>query len=223
MFRSPAVLSVATATLCVLTLISSKAVAWQYVDEIDGVDIYERDARYLGNQTLQSVVEVDAPIGRVISVFTDPDERSNWMSRVADHEVLHIDGDVEDSWVESYWMRIDMPFPLSDRDYVLASSYELNPEEQKLTVVTRSIYDERKPENGCCVRAQSVMRYTVEAIPGEDRTRIEMIAETDLDLDLPRHLIRSAGSDWSADTLSALAALAMSEDVPIDERVKDWP
>lgn len=219
-----AVPGIITSSLLVLILLPSTAVAdWSHVEQSDGVDIYERSPRYMGEQRLRAVVEVDAPIGQVVTVFTDPDERRDWTHRVADQEVLQVDGDQEDAWMERYWTRIDMPFPVSDRDYVVAKAYELHPEERQLTARVQSIVDDRKPEKGCCVRAVSIMQYNIEAIPDSERTRVELIIETDLKGNLSRgRLVRDNASDWPVATLRSLADRAESADVTIDERVSDW-
>lgn len=217
----PALISISLLT--VLLLPSTAMAGWNYLKTEDGVEVYERNARYMGEQTLRAVVEVDAPIGQVVSVFTDPEARMEWTYRADDQEVLQVDGDTEDQWLERFWTRIDMPFPVSDRDYLVAKKYELHPEERKLTARVRSINDDRKPEQSCCVRALSVMRYTLEAIPGEERTRVELIAETDLRGNLSSgRLVRQNAPAWPVGTLKRLAERAEANGVPIDERVADW-
>ncbi len=211
-------------TLLMVFLVPSTAMAgWNYQKTEDGVEVYERNARYFGEQTLRAVVEVDAPIGQVVTIFTDPEARMDWTYRADEQEVLQIDGDSDEKWLERYWTRIDMPFPVSDRDYLVAKQYELHPEERKLTARLRSINDERMPENGCCVRALSVMRYTLTAIPGEERTRVELIAETDLGGNLSSgRLVRQNASKWPVGTLRNLAQHAEANGVPVDKRVADW-
>ena len=220
-FSVPGLISISL--LAVLMLPSTAFAGWNHLETEEGVEIYERQARHMGEQTVKAVVEVDAPIGQVLTVFTDPEERKEWTYRAREQKVLQIDGDEERKWLERYWMRINMPFPISDRDYLVAKRYELHPEERKLTAHIRSINDDRKPDSGCCVRALSMMQYTLEAIPGENRTRVVLIAETDLRGNLSSgRLVRQNAPTWPRETLRKLAERAEANDVPVDERVADW-
>lgn len=215
--------SVIAATLLTALTLPSAAAGWEPVDEVDGVDVYERSPRYLGETALRTVAEVDAPIGQVVTVFTDPEARFEWVDRLEDQEVLQVDGDPQQRWMEQHWQRIDMPFGFSDRDHVAAKAFEFHPEQRRLTAMIRSIEDERKPEENCCVRAQLLMRFTLEAIPGEDRTRVELIAEVDLGGNLSSgELVRQNASRWPVETLRGLADRAESGDVPVDQRVSHW-
>ena len=195
---------------------------WSHIEQSDGVDVYERTSRYHGDNALRGVIEVDMPIDKVVSVFVDADERLNWVYRVAEQEVLGVDDDQQEAWEERYWTRVDMPFPVSDRDYVLHAAYQFHRDQRKVTAILRSTTDPRMPEQDCCVRAESVTRYTIEALPGEERTRIEVIIETDLNGSVPRRLIDRAGPDWPAGTLSGLVERAKANGIAGDERVANW-
>lgn len=223
MGRFPAATFVAAALMSVVAFPAIAWAGWTHVDNVDGVDVYERSPRHLGEQALRTVVEIDAPIGKVVSVFANPEERTNWVDRLADQKMLQVDGDTDDAWMERYWERIDMPFGVSDRDYVVAKAYRFEPDERKLTARIRSIDDDRVPERDCCVRAKSLMQYTVEAIPGQHRTRVELVAEVDLGGNLSSGpLVRRNARDWPVKTLRGLADRAESNAVEVDERVVDW-
>ena len=214
-------------TLAVLTSILLPAIAaaeeWKFVEQRDGVVIYERSAEHLGQYALRGVVEADVPIDKVVSILVDPEERPHWVYRVADQQILESEDDSGEIWSERYWTRLDMPFPVSDRDYVLMSLYEFHPDDKKVTASVQSIEDPRQPKaGGCCVRAESSAQYTVTALPGQERTRIEVIVESDLKGRVSDGLIRRVGPDWPVHTLKNLLTRALSNGVKGDLRVKDW-
>ena len=218
-------LSFILAVFLMSTLVSTTAAAddqWRHVLRSDGVDVYERDARVLGERAFSGIMEVDLPIDQIIPIFIDPDERPNWVYRHAEEEMLDRDEERDMAWSERSWVRVDMPFPTTDRDYVFHTDYEFHPEDRRVTADLRTVSDARKPEQDCCVRAESITRYRVEALPGQERTRIEVVVETDLGGWLPPETTARAEREWPVETLSALAERARVADVEPDERVRDW-
>lgn len=192
---------------------------WERVATIEGVEIYQREARQIEGVAFRGVIETDLHVGQVIRVFVDAEERPHWVYRHADQEALDLE-EPNGSWSERYWVRVDMPFPATDRDYVFHTVYEFRPDERVVTADIRSVEDRRKPEQECCVRARSITHYKVEALPGRERTRITVEVEVDLGGRLPAWITRGARREWPVETLRALVARAAQAGV--DERVADW-
>lgn len=215
-----------TALFVVLVLILTGSTAggeqpWEHVEHTDGVDVYQRDAQQFGAVAFRGVIELDIPIGEVIPVFIDPDERPNWVYRHAEEEMLERDEVRELAWSERSWVRVDMPFPATDRDYIFHTEYEFHPDDRSVTADLRTVDDVRMPPQDCCVRAESITHYTVEALP-EERTRIEVASETDLGGQLPDWITRRAEREWPVETLTALAERIRRLDVEPDDRVEGW-
>ncbi len=195
---------------------------WEHVMSSEGVDVYQRDAEEIGAIAFRGEMVADVHIGQLITIFIDPDERPHWVYRYGEDEMLHRDETREMAWSESYWVRVDMPFPTTDRDYVFHTEYEFDEDERVVYATIESVEDERMPERDCCVRAQSVTHYTVEPVIGEEKTRITVEVETDLGGALPDWITRRAEREWPVETLTNLVDRAQAEGVEIDERVSDW-
>lgn len=195
---------------------------WQRVDTEEGVEVFQRDAQHMEGIAFRGELVADVHIGKVISVFIDPDERPNWVYRHSEERQLQRDENRQQQWSERYWVRVDMPMPTTDRDYVFETEYEFDHDDKVVFARLRSVEDRRARERDCCVRARSITNYTVEPIEGEEKTRIIVEVETDLGGNLPGWLTRRAEQDWPVETLTALAERAQDDDVPIDERVRDW-
>lgn len=212
---------VASTVLLCLALFAVVAVAqdeqWEYVGEFDDVDLYQMEIGDEDDLAFRGIIEVDVHIGQVVEVFTTPEERPNWVSRYSDHQTLEHGEDFE-----RYWLHLGLPIFVSDRDFVLESRYSFDDEERLFTAVTESVEDERRPEDDCCIRAESTVLYEIQAMEGEERTRIEMSALTDLKGGLPGWVVRRAQQDWPVDTLNNLVDRAREEEIGVDERVEDW-
>lgn len=202
----------------------STAVAddWDHVDQIDGVDIYERDAQVLGEVAFRGVTEVDVHIGEILPVFISAEERSHWVYELAEQEALERDEEQGLAWSERYWTRIDMPFPTTDRDFIFQAEYEIHPDDRVVTADLWTVDDERKPPQDCCVRAESITRYRLEALPGGERTRLEVAVETDLGGRIPGWVSRQAREEWPVETLNGMVDRAREAEHDVDERVEDW-
>lgn len=195
---------------------------WDHVDQIDGVDIYERDAQVLGDVAFRGVTEVDVHIGEIIPVFVSAEERSHWVYELADQRPLDRPDEQGLAWSERYWARIDMPFPTTDRDFVFHADYEIHPDERVVTAELRSVDDDRMQPQACCVRAESITRYRLEAVAGQPRTRLEVAVETDLGGRIPGWISRQAREEWPVETLNGLVERAREADLEVDDRVEDW-
>jgi hypothetical protein len=195
---------------------------WEFVMSSEGVDVYQRDAEEIGGIAFRGEMEADVHIGELLTVFIDPDERPHWVYRYGEDEMLHRDEDRDLKWSESYWVRVDMPFPTTDRDYVFYTEYEIDEEEKVVYALIESVEDEAAPERDCCVRARSRTNYTVEPVVGEEKTRITVEVETDLGGSLPGWITRRAEREWPVETLTALVERAQADGVEVDQRVSDW-
>ena len=211
--RFTLVSAVAIAVLTGLLLPSSAAAEWQPVERIDGVDIYERDARYLGEIAMLGSIDTSMPMDHVVSVFIDPEQRTDWNYRTSDQEMLDVEEPTKDGWSEQYWTKVEMPMSIADRDYVVRGDYRYDAENNRLSAVIRSVEDPRKPEKECCVRARSLIHYTIEELPGGDGTRIRVVIESDIGGNISGALVRQAAPQWPAATLNNLVERAMESDI----------
>lgn len=197
---------------------------WRHVLQSEGVDVYERDAQWLGDTAFSGVTRVDMPIDEVVPVFVDSDEREHWVYRFGEQQMLDTE-EPNQEWSERYWVRVDMPFPATDRDYVFHTDYELQPEARRVVATLRSVDDPRMPERDCCVRAESITQYHIEALPGpdgEERTEIRVAVETDLGGALPGWITEQAQREWPVETLTALVDRAAEAGLAPDERLENW-
>lgn len=218
MFRSGVSIFSGICAFVLVTVIATGVVwadDWEHVHTSEDVRVYERDSG--DDVAFRGVMEADVSIGEVVAVYIDPDQRRFWVSNYGNHTTFDSD---EDS--ELYWLRLDMPFGVSDRDYLLRSDYRFNEDDRTVDAIARSVESDAVPERDCCVRAETRTEYTFEAIEGSERTRIEVVVESDLKGRVPDRIVESAQRDWPVDTLTALVDRASRSSVEPDSRVEGW-
>ncbi|MEC9465818.1 MAG: START domain-containing protein [Myxococcota bacterium] len=150
----------------------------------------------------------DVSIGRILSVFTDSERRKDWVDRFYSTNDLKKMGEFE----RTYYIRFGLPFPIEDRDYVLHAKSTIDEESRVVTAHIQSVEDETKPIDDCCVRAQAYGTfYRFEAIPGENKTKVEVEVHTNPKGMLPSWLVNLIQKNWPRKTLNGLIREARME------------
>lgn len=195
----------------------AEADEWENLGDIDGVQVSRMELEGSDVLAFRGDLVADVHIGQILSVFADPSEREHWVNRYGDHEVLE-----KTSTSELYWIRFDLPFPISDRDYLLSSEVTFNDSTRSFVANIESVTDQRKGEQDCCVRAVTETYYQFWAIPGSERTRVRVEVHTDPKGRIPTSLVNRIQRSWPADTLNGLIDRASRSGVETYDRVEDW-
>lgn len=187
---------------------------WEYVGTNEGVKVWRRSMP--GTDLLAFRGEFTAPvhIGKVLSVFLDRNQRQFWVDRYDDSKMLEQPNPMS----ETYWIKFKLPFPISNRDYVLRADAVVDSVNHTLTAKIKSVNDPRKLADDCCVRA--LLRgtfYKFEAVKGKEQTKMTVEVQTDPKGMLPDWLINSIQKNWPSKTLSALANRAGKLSKPREE------
>lgn len=202
-------------------LVSSIAFAqqWEEVGTIDGVEVAKKRVPGSDLFAFRGEVIAEVHIGRLMSIFKNPNERSKWVAKYADHKTLE-----KTSTFEEYWIHFDVPFPASDRDYVLRSDGHPEPSKRRYVCKIKSIERADAGENDCCVRATANgTYYRFEALPGDKpRTKLYVEVHTDPKGMLPDWLVNMIQKKWPSDTLNGLIREATRGDVAIHPDYADW-
>lgn len=95
-------------------------IEWSLAKEKDGIRVYTRKVE--GYQIKQTKVEtiVDLPIEVLYKVLIDFDHHDDWMVNFSNSELLTS----ADSATYIYYVEVDAPWPITDRDLVIKGSLE---------------------------------------------------------------------------------------------------
>lgn len=195
----------------------AQADEWEDMGVTDGVSVSRMSVEGTSVLAFRGEVVADVHIGRIMQVFLDPDQRQHWVDRYEAHETLE-----RTDTTELYWIRFDLPFPVSDRDYLLRARAEIDEDAGVFIARIRSVVDRRKPEQRCCVRAETETFYRFEAVPGREQTRLIVEVHTDPQGLIPNWLVNRIQRDWPSTTLSNLINRAQSSGIAIHPDYRDW-
>jgi len=193
-------LAVVGALLLGATLAPMPAMAWEYLGTEAGVKTYRKAVPGTDVFAFRGETTANVHIGRILQVFLDKSQRKHWVDRYGDSRTIEAGPSHE-----IYWIKFDLPFPVSNRDYVLRADGFPDPEKRVFTAKIKSVNDRRKPEDDCCTRAMAYGTfYKFEAVQGWEKTKMTVEVHTDPKGILPDWLINMIQKKWPSKTLSGL-------------------
>lgn len=191
---------------------------WEFLRNDDGVDVFRKEVPGSDVVAFRGVMTADLPIGKILAVFKDPGQRKHWVDRYAEHTTFERGSDTE-----TYWIHFSLPWPISDRDYILRADGQRNDGKRAYTVKIKSVEHAKKGEDDCCVRAQVYgTYYEFTALPGSDKTKVVVEVHTDPKGALPNWLVNLIQKSWPGKTLHGLINHAKEAKLAPLAEYADW-
>lgn len=178
----------------------AKGPDWEFVSDEDNVRVFRKEIPGSDVVAFKGVTTTDVSIGKLLAVFREPNQRQYWVDRYLEHKTFE-----RGPQSELYWIHFKLPWPISDRDYILKADGKPNEAKRTYTVNIKSVEYAKKGEDDCCVRAQvHGTYYQFTALPGSDRTSIIVEVHTDPKGALPNWLVNLIQKSWPRKTLNGL-------------------
>ncbi len=213
----------AVLALCLsLAFLSSAAVAqegaWESIGTYDGVKVWRKTVPGSELFAFKGEIVTNLHIGKIMTTFLDREQRKFWVDRFADQKMIEKPNPLS----ELYWIHFGLPFPISDRDYVLKADGQVDNAAHVFTARIKSVVDPRKGADDCCVRAEAKNTYyRFEALPGSEKTKLTVEVHTDPKGSLPDWLINLIQKKWPSKTLSGLITRARAQN-QIQPEFANW-
>ncbi len=224
LFASNSELSLRTGALALaLCLLLAPGVAsaagWESVGTKQGVKVWRMEVPGTNKLAFRGELVADIHIAKVLATFGDAKSRRHWVDRWSADQELEVRSKLE----RTYWIRFGLPFPVSDRDYVLYTKAEVDAGRRQVIARIKSVSHPNKGEDDCCVRglvAQTYYRF--EALPGSEKTRLVVEVQTDPKGMLPGWVVNMIQKDWPVKTLTGLVTAARRPTVTPAAEYADW-
>lgn len=189
---------------------------WEFIKDDKGVKTYRREVKDSPLKQFKGVMLMNAPISKVAHVLikSDVETRLRWTSRLAKFMVFE-----ESSHRLVYYTAFDMPFPISDRDYVIEGKLNIDKQNNRVVVDMQSTTHPDAPETPGVRALLTSSQYVFEPRPG-GKTLVTVDISTDPKGLLPSWLVNAIQAGWPTKTLSALEVEAMRPDRPHHELIR---
>jgi len=160
----------------------------------------------------------DVSMGSLVGVLRDHSTPVEWVDLITEHTVVKTVDALTNVVYEAY----DLPWPISDRDYVMQEVAGYDDEAKVFTIQFESVDEPLSPVKPGVVRAMAYRTYWRLEKLGPKRTKVEIEVFTDPRGNLPAWLVNLIQQDWPWKTIDGLLTRAQRGDVAADSRVQNW-
>jgi hypothetical protein len=189
---------------------------WETVGSQDDIVTYRREVAGSPLIAIRGEGVVDASILHVASVLLDTARLPQWMDRLAEARRIRSIGTRH--YVE--YDRSKVPFPLTDRDFVVETWVEIDAAKKQMLLRAHSVTDPSAPVTGL-VRGE-VLSSTFTLVPLDQGRRTRVVAEvhTDPKGSLPKWLVNLVQKSWAHTTIMGLRGQVRKANLPDDPELK---
>lgn len=166
--------------LLLLASVGSQASEWELARDRNGIKVWTRDEPGYPIRAFKAVTTVDSSLSGLVNLIMDTDRVSEWAYRILRVEVL-----ARDDAAATFVIRTetDFPWPLSNRDVVLAG--QIVQDEKTRVVMIRSRSTAQYPVNPEFVRMPDMVGDWVFRPLGEGKVEVTMIGRANPSGNIP--------------------------------------
>ncbi len=175
----------------------------------DGIKVYIYKSKRSDFATFKAITHIDASIDSILAVILDLKSSTQWIDACKRALIIK-----KFSFTEQYhYQEFSVPFPFSNRDFILHSKMDHNPSTHEVTIVmsARPDYCQDKQSEQCNkVNQSSLVRVkksigTFKLQPDTEGTKITWIQHTDPGGHLPAWLVNQLVKNTPYQTFKNLA------------------
>ncbi len=184
-----------------VTASADESDGWQLDRSKDDIRVYTREVAGSPFLAVKAVTTLELPVAQVSELMGDGEGCVEWRDMCKSSQVLETVSEHE----RYIYMVLDLPWPLSDRDLVIHSTTEFDPQNQSATIHLVSDSD-RHPEQDL-VRAETDGKFLLRVL-AEGEVEFTYIMHTDLGGDAPVGVVNGRVAEAAFDDLERLRKLA---------------
>ncbi len=204
-----ALLLAASLTAVLLSPALAQESAWQKVKESDGITVFMRKIEGSSIYEAKSVGMINAPLAATEAVLRDAHAMEDYAINCREAAIIDLPGYEKSKDIIYGYVRMDMPWPVMDRDTVAQIKFSVDPKTGTLYALGNAVKSDYKRSPDVIRTPVNTLKYTL--VPkGADRTEATIQAMVDPGGSIPPSLVNffsRHGSIWSFNTLRKTAAM----------------
>lgn len=179
---------------------------WEQALESDGIVIHTRNLENSRVNAFRAETMLDAPLAAVAAVMANPRSCMEWV-----HQCAHAEGLEGGSFEDRYAYSVnDMPWPVSDRDYVLHIRTRAGQSRDHIIIEMDSVEGRVEKKEDYVRMPESSTVYELFRTD-DNRTRIVWYQHTAPGGSLPNWLVNQLATDIPYESLHTLNQVAQEE------------
>jgi hypothetical protein len=114
---------------------------WEFVDEKEGIKTFLKNYSNSPVKGVGGETEIDAPIGKILWVLMDHEHKNQWIDKFKEARTI----DEVSPLVHVQYAAFDMPFPVSDREFVYSYDFRVDTQLNAVVVEVKSVESPKAP------------------------------------------------------------------------------
>lgn len=207
-------LALLCALICTPSVVAAGEGPWKLVRTDDQIEVQRRHVEGSSLDEFRGVALLDAPIAGVLALMDDPDHRVEWLG----NSVANVRVERTSRRDEIFYTRTSAPWPVSDRDAVVAAHLSLDPVGHEVRIDMHSVTHPAWPPQKGVVRMPSMTGHW-SFRPERDGawTRVEYQVHADPGGRLPDWVVNLATRKLPHDTIQGLRRQLRRRQYPAEQ------
>ena len=168
--------------LLLLVSVVSQAAEWELARDRNGIKVWTRNEPGYPIRAFKAVTPVDSSLSGLVSLIMDTDHVSEWAYRILGVNVLTRDDDAATFVI---YTKTDFPWPLSNRDVVLAGQIAQDEKTKLVTIRSRSTPAGQYPEQPGFLRMPDMVGDWIFRPLGAGKVEVTMIGRANPSGNIP--------------------------------------
>ncbi len=168
--------------LLLLVSVVSQAAEWELARDRNGIKVWTRNEPGYPIRAFKAVTTVDSSLSGLVSLIMDTDHVSEWAYRILGVNVLTRDDDAATFVI---YTKTDFPWPLSNRDVVLAGQIAQDEKTKLVTIRSRSTPAGQYPEQPGFLRMPDMVGDWIFRPLGAGKVEVTMIGRANPSGNIP--------------------------------------
>ena len=131
--------------------------SWEFIKEKDGIKVYTRPGKNSSLKSFKGVMDITSSMERICSMIGNPNNRGWWDKNLSQVKVLSIEKNRY-----SFYMVIDLPWPVSDRDLCVETTVSTDSVTGIRTVYAQQLLDVIPDKHGLVRIKKYWQKWTVQ-------------------------------------------------------------
>lgn len=194
--------------------------SWVKINEENGIEVFQLKKQNTSLVSFKGKGIIYAPIGKVLNVLLDTKRAPEWAADLEQSKVLR--------WISKpkafiEYNHINMPFILSDRDFISQVNIEVNKREKWIKVRYSTPKDakyQKVLKDGHVLGDLNGSYFKMFSINNGKSTKLEGVVTCNPKGMLPNWVVNLFQKDWALTTINAIRTQTAKSDVSVHPRFK---
>lgn len=191
---------------------------WEDLGTKNGIEVARKKVENSPLFAFRGETKTNIPAATLAAILLDDPAATKWVDLMNHSEFIRM---IKPN-IRLVHQAYDMPWPVTDRDFVMAQTVIYNQDTKEFKLAFESVEMQDLPEKESCIRAIARNSYWYLRTNPDGSTQVAVEAHTDPRGILPPWLINMIQKDWSYNTITGLLKYAETTQVSPDSIISGW-